>query len=1116
MPTPFGKYQLRKKLGTGGMGEVFLASVNGDDPGSPLVVIKRILPHLTENEQVLNLFLDEARIAAHLQHPHIAQLHEMGEVDGIWYLAMEFVDGADLARIVRLLRNRRERLPLPVVCRVIADAAAGLHHAHQACDRSGLPLGIIHRDVSPHNILVGFNGVTKLIDFGVARAAARSTSTETGLVRGKLAYMSPEQASAEGVDPRSDVFALGIVLWEALTLGRLFNSESEALTLHRVVQCKVTPPSQLVDGIAPALDELCMRALKRQPHERYADAGEFCRAVQSVAHKLGADFSDGQVGDWLRALWGKEAPRTGVSSVVGLTDEGEKNTGPSGLSEGMTRAERPAVSRLLDPLDPEDEVEAPSAPRSPWAHVPRWVPVRTTALVGRERERARLESFFLCGERLVTLHGPAGIGKTCLALTFAAAESPEAAVVFCPLSEVRDVAGICLEVCRAVGLGPLATGGAAEMVTQTGAALEACAPLLVVLDEFEHLVRFAPETLAVWLKKVPHVRFLITSRVQLSLEAELAMELEPLDAESSAALVRQVNPTLGPAETHAVALACQGLPLAVKIQASPLWERGVSWPKPPWGRPLTASMMVQQALQQLSPAQRRAAAQCAVFRAGFTPAAGAAVAQEQGAIERLEQVGLLTAVVMPGPGLEKRYMLSETFRARCAEELKALGTANEARARHARFFLGQLDPADIDEGDETARARSRDRDNLLAAFRWALESTASQPGADDSLLACVVALDSVLTAEGPEALHLTMLETAMESLEDEGDAGDSPWLTRALLARGRALRQAGRLAEAGTDFNQALRRSERLKDTQLEGWARLEVARGWVARRWRDEARNELRRVWSIGPSSAGLAAWTALGLGTLALEAKDDDSAELWLGEAAERAAKDAHALHGQRHLAMHQLRRRQGQLEAAASEAESAVQSFRAARDAGGEARALHGLGLLYRERTLPAEAAECFKAAEIRFRATGQPSHAIQALSELSGLEQEHGQLAAAALHARRALALARLKEERPIIAVLLTRLGLIFTTQKVFQRARATFDLAGAQLGVRETAELEPLFKAARAYYEACRMAELTEHRQEQRTKLTAALAEAESVELSGSGLMVGALRDAVRLLRMALI
>ena len=281
MALPFGKYQLLKKLAAGGMGQVFLARSAGAQGFEKLLVIKRILPHLVEDEEFLAMFFDEARIAARLNHPNVVQIFDLGEAAGSHYLAMEYVAGEDLRRLDKQARSAGKMIPLGLLCRIIADAAAGLDYAHKARDAKGQPMQLVHRDVSPQNVLVGFDGAVKLIDFGVARAAGRMQHTATGVLKGKYAYMSPEQVDGLPVDHRSDIFALGIVFWEMLVGKRLFKGDSEAATMRLVKECRVPAPSTVNPQLPPQLDKVVMTALAAEPQRRYPDAAAFRMAIEN-------------------------------------------------------------------------------------------------------------------------------------------------------------------------------------------------------------------------------------------------------------------------------------------------------------------------------------------------------------------------------------------------------------------------------------------------------------------------------------------------------------------------------------------------------------------------------------------------------------------------------------------------------------------------------------------------------------------------------------------------------------------------------------------------------------------------------------------------------------------
>ena len=225
-PSGFGRYHVFASLGRGGMADVFLAVARGPMGFNKLAVIKRLRPTLVREPGFRDMFLDEARLAARLNHPNVIQSYEVGESHGSFYIAMEYLEGQPLNKIIAAAIARGEAFD-PVFCaRVIADACNGLNHAHELRDYDGTPLQIIHRDVSPHNVFVTYDGQVKLVDFGIAKAALSSTQTEVGVLKGKVAYMAPEQAMGGAIDARADLFAMGIVLWEMIARKRLMQGEN--------------------------------------------------------------------------------------------------------------------------------------------------------------------------------------------------------------------------------------------------------------------------------------------------------------------------------------------------------------------------------------------------------------------------------------------------------------------------------------------------------------------------------------------------------------------------------------------------------------------------------------------------------------------------------------------------------------------------------------------------------------------------------------------------------------------------------------------------------------------------------------------------------------------------
>ena len=283
--TAFGKYQLFASLGRGGMADVFLAVARGQMGFNKLAVIKRLRQALAEESAFRTMFLDEARLAARLSHPNIVHTYEVGEQNGVYFIAMEYLEGQSLNKVLKEALRRKEIIEPEIGARVIADALGGLAYAHGLGDYDGRPLGIIHRDISPHNIFVTYDGHTKLVDFGIAKAALSSTETEVGVLKGKVAYMSPEQAMGGRIDQRADVFAMGIVLWELLARQRLMTGESAANTLHKLMNEPIPRLSAALPDVDPALEIIVTKALEKDPQHRWQTATEMRGALE----------------DWLRA-----------------------------------------------------------------------------------------------------------------------------------------------------------------------------------------------------------------------------------------------------------------------------------------------------------------------------------------------------------------------------------------------------------------------------------------------------------------------------------------------------------------------------------------------------------------------------------------------------------------------------------------------------------------------------------------------------------------------------------------------------------------------------------------------------------------------------------------------
>jgi serine/threonine protein kinase len=300
-----GRYQILKQLATGDVADVHLARATGLEGFARHVVLKAIRPELAHEERLVASFLEEARIAAALHHQNVVQVHDIGEQDGAYFFAMEYVHGEDVRKLIATVRERGELVPIEHVIAIVTATAAGLHHAHEQRSPTGEQLGLVHRDVCPANILLGYDGSVKLVDFGMAKAGLRSTKTATGTLKLKASYMSPEQCCGRPVDRRADIFSLGIVLYELLTARRLFKGANEYLTMAAIVEGEVPPPSRYRPDLARVLDEVVLRALARSPEARYQTAEDLREALERFAIDHELRTSNKSLADYMIAQFGQ-------------------------------------------------------------------------------------------------------------------------------------------------------------------------------------------------------------------------------------------------------------------------------------------------------------------------------------------------------------------------------------------------------------------------------------------------------------------------------------------------------------------------------------------------------------------------------------------------------------------------------------------------------------------------------------------------------------------------------------------------------------------------------------------------------------------------------------------
>jgi len=305
--TMIGPYEVLSRLALGGMAELLLARRNGIEGFQKLVVLKRILPQYASNPEFVDMFLREARLAAALEHPNIVQVFDIGKSGEDYYFAMAYLHGKDALALLRECSRTSRRLPVEHAIAIASGIAAGLHHAHEQVGFDGKPLGIVHRDVSPANAIVTYDGTVKLVDFGIAKAAAQMNHTRAGVRKGKAAYMSPEQCRGDPLDRRTDIWSLGVVLYEMLTMTRLYRADNDLAIMHRIVSSDPPSPTLVYPDLTPALDAVVRRCLQRDREQRYETAAQLQHDLDVCAHEQGLRPSAAALSEFLRGVFGTPA-----------------------------------------------------------------------------------------------------------------------------------------------------------------------------------------------------------------------------------------------------------------------------------------------------------------------------------------------------------------------------------------------------------------------------------------------------------------------------------------------------------------------------------------------------------------------------------------------------------------------------------------------------------------------------------------------------------------------------------------------------------------------------------------------------------------------------------------
>ena len=369
-PDRFGQYEILERIAAGGMAELYKAKRTGVEGFQKIVAIKKILPHLADDEAFVTMFADEAKLAAQLNHPNIIHIYDLGKIQaGGYFIAMEYVDGRDLRAIQQSGRDLGVPLPVPLAVYVASKVASALDYAHRRRDADGHELNIVHRDVSPQNILISYEGDIKLCDFGIAKAASKASKTQSGALKGKIQYMSPEQAWGKSIDRRSDLFSLGVVLHELLTGERLFGGDTDINVLEKVRSAEVTPPSRSNPEVPQNLDAVVLKALAKEPDDRYANASDLLRDLDSVLYSYTPAPGSADVAIYLHRLQAEESAvaEAKAREAAQAVEEGEptarrRKSKVAPISRKTPSPPKPAAPAAPPPAPPLPRPAAAEAP----------------------------------------------------------------------------------------------------------------------------------------------------------------------------------------------------------------------------------------------------------------------------------------------------------------------------------------------------------------------------------------------------------------------------------------------------------------------------------------------------------------------------------------------------------------------------------------------------------------------------------------------------------------------------------------------------------------------------------------------------------------------------------
>lgn len=974
-PERFGNYMLFDRVGDGGFAEVFVAAELGDD-GEPTLVVKRLHEHLENHPESVDMFVTEARLMAEFDHENIVHVHYLERIEGRWSMIMERIDCDSLGEIFDFSLRIMQPIPLAAGVWICARIARALDYSHQRVDaQTGDSLGIVHRDIKPDNILLGWDGDVKLTDFGCAKASIQQELTRPGVRKGTLDYMSPEQCLGQRVDLRSDVFSLGIVLYEMVTFKRLYGDRNDARVMERIAHEVTRPPSWENADVNASLDLIVLRSLEKASNDRFETAGDLARALEWWLDRYISDDPVDLLTTWLHkhyrafmdtsgryakasaatpALGDIElrAPSNIVHAVASRRSRDTANHQPS-VPQAVSRARsmqqssihepgRPAISRVgADQGGDRDGAGVAAVLTEERFRALQQIIARhsnlapeSTAVVGRTDELVRIDKIFRSGMQLVSLHGPAGIGKSTVARTYGRQrlkdDRPSGGVWLCDATRDESEAELCQTVAGVLGL-PSSAAFKGDEAGQIGEALSARGPMLLIVDGLDSARRRVERVFERWIQAAPELEVIVTSVASMGSMRAALLAVPPLslpESEADLEAAESVQVLLVGAQAirpdyrlhgdqrravFELVHTLSGNPQALEIAAAQLARGDVSsLSRQSHRSPAPTGALSHETLLsavawswgQLHPDEQAAFAISSVFHGGFSREAavavvGPAVADDTGmyvmeVLNSLQQRSLIQAYE-PGdnPGTV-RYRVVRVAQGFARERLIDRNDGALAMKRHADFLLAFAERKGpecfLAGGLERLRDLRLELPNLNAIQHRALRVQPPTIRSATRALSSALSLEPIAILRSRYDEHAKLLDKALAA--SERLHVDPALLARALLARVRASLALGGTRDDERMVDAATVLAEVDGDVRLLGQVESARGRHMMKRRKLNEARKHFQRAVKLlqatnSPLHLGLA---YVGLGETNQINQRLETAESCLVAAQKLFAKSGH----------------------------------------------------------------------------------------------------------------------------------------------------------------------------------------------------------------------------------